>query len=252
MLFFRSFFSELLKIKRSSVFWLCVVGALVLPVVFTLRNIMAGFHINLSLKADVWMVQYAKIAQPFTAFIMPMGMILLGSLITQIEYRNNNWKQVHCTPQKYATIFFAKYAVLLMLMVFTFLLLNIAIYLFIITPTLILDGQMPTAPMPLGSFATESVKCFIVGLPIIGLQYLISLRFRSFLIPIGVGFALFVFSLLTMGSNISVASPYSYSFYYVNGQMPDLGHVYYFICILLFIGLSVINYLLYSLKKDKS
>ena len=198
------------------------------------------------------MILYSKIAQPFTGFIMPIGIIMLCSLITQIEYRNNNWKQVHCTPQRYATIFLAKYAVLLVLMVLTFILLNISIYLYVVTPALLVDGQMPNLAVPWDHFLTESIKCFIVGLPVIGLQYLISLRFRSFMIPVGVGFGFFVFSLLAMSSKVGIISPYTFSFYYINGQMPDLGHSHYMLCILIFVGLSIANFILYVFKKDKT
>lgn len=47
------------------------------------------------------------------SFLLPMGLILATSLITQMEFRNNTWKQLHTTPQKYSTIFTAKFIVII-------------------------------------------------------------------------------------------------------------------------------------------
>lgn len=58
MVIVRSFLSELFKIRRSLVMWMCILGALVIPVVFTLRNVMVGFSINDMVRPDAWMIQY--------------------------------------------------------------------------------------------------------------------------------------------------------------------------------------------------
>ena len=38
--------------------------------------------------------------------LLPMGVILVTSLVAQVEVRNNAWKQVHSAPLPYATLFF--------------------------------------------------------------------------------------------------------------------------------------------------
>lgn len=252
MKFINSLRGELMKIKGSALLWLSVIGTLLIPVAFIIRDISMGFHLNvLEVGQNPWMIQYTRVAEPFISFVLPMGIILICSLIAQVEYKNNNWKQVHTTPQKYTTIFFAKYTVLFFLACLVFTLLMIGVLLLGIVPTLILDGGLPESGFPIGDILTEFVKCFMITLPIIGLQYLVSLRFQNFLISIGVGLAFFVGTVLIISTSLSLLSPFSYVFLYVNEGMPDLGHEIYMYALLFFGVLTAVNYTLYITKKHK-
>lgn len=253
MKFINSLRGELMKIKGSALLWLSIIGTLLIPVAFIINDLVKGFHLNLLDVGDhqAWMMEHAKIVEPFIAFVLPMGIILICSLIAQVEYKNNNWKQVHTTPQRYTTIFLAKYTVLFLLAGLVFLLLLIGVYLLGAIPTLILDGSFPKQGFPLGSMLIEILKCFIVILPIIGIQYLVSMRFQNFLVSIGVGLAFFVGTVLIIQTKLSLFSPFSYSFYYVNGGMPDLGHRMYAQALLFFALLTSVNYILYITKKHK-
>ncbi len=252
MKFINSLRGELMKIKGSALLWLSIIGTLLIPVAFIIRDIVLGIHLNaLEIGQQAWMMQYARITEPFIAFVLPMGIILICSLIAQVEYKNNNWKQVHTTPQRYTTIFFAKYTVLFLLAGLVFLLLLLGVYLLGAIPALILDGSFPNQGFPIGSMLTEIVKCFIIVLPIIGTQYLVSMRFENFLVSIGVGLAFFVGTILIIQSKFSFLSPFSYAFNYVNKGMPDLSHKMYMQALVFFVVLTVLNYILYITKKHK-
>jgi len=98
MEFVRSFESELLKIKGSIIIWVSILGGLLLPTVFTLRFIYVQFHINLREPGVAWEKLFDQDVRGFVGFLIPIGVILICTLITQVEYKNNNWKQVHTTP----------------------------------------------------------------------------------------------------------------------------------------------------------
>ncbi|MFT5780597.1 MAG: hypothetical protein ACI837_003560 [Crocinitomicaceae bacterium] len=251
MKFINSFYGELLKVRGSALLWLTIAGSLIIPITFIVRNLIFGYHINLFDGTGAWMDQFLKVSKPFIGFILPIGIILICSLIAQVEYKNNNWKQVHTTPQSYTTIFLAKYAALMFLAGIVFVLLNFGILLLGIIPTLFLDGSFPNESIPFAQLFEETFKCFIVSLPILGIQYLISLRFKNFMVSVGVGLALFVGTILVISVSGSFLSPYSYAFYYVNDEMNDFSNKFYLYAVIYFFLLSGVNYVLYLTKKEK-
>ena len=140
-----------------------------------------------------------------------MGAILAASLIGQLEFKNNAWKQVHVLPISLATIFFSKLLVVLVMMAQFFILFNIGIYLSAILPVLLWPGlAYPPAPIPYARFLGQDLLFFVDCLPIIAGQYLISLRFRHFLVPVGVGFMVWVGALASLSWKFGFAVPYTY------------------------------------------
>ena len=249
MEFIRSFESELLKLKGSIVILVSILGGLLLCVTFTSRIIYLGYHINLSDNVHVWEGIFDKHSRAFIGFLIPIGVILICTLITQIEYKNNNWKQVHTTPQRYGTIFLAKFTTLFLLTVFVFILLNIGVLVEGILPCLIFDGQMPMHSIPFLPFLIGTIKCFILTLPIIGFQYLLSLYFKNFMIAVGVGLTVYVGSMpaIKLGS-IGYLSPYSYVLNYFD-QVITTQHYWMALCY--FVFLFILSYVLYLNKEEK-
>lgn len=249
MEFVRSLESELLKIKGSIIVWVTVFGGLLLPVVFTLRFIYIQHHINFWNQSEAWERIFSQNTRAFLGFLIPIGVILICTLITQIEYKNNNWKQVHTTPQRYSTIFLAKFTTLILLTVFVFLLLNIGILLHGIIPCLVVEGSFPKHPIPFKYFFFETLKCFVLTLPIIGFQYLLSLHYKNFMIAFGVGLTVYVGSMpgIKMGS-IGYLSPYSFVLNYFD-QVITTQH--YWMALIYFVLLTILSYVLYLKKGEK-
>lgn len=249
MNFVRSLSCEILKIKGSMVLWVSLLGGLLLSAIFTSRFIYIQTHINLWNPASAWERIFMQNARPFIGFLIPIGVILICTLITQIEYKNNNWKQVHTTPQKYSTIFLAKFTTLFLLTLFVFLLLNIGILLNGILPCLILTGQLPQSAIPYDFFFSETIKCLVFTMPIIGFQYLLSLHFKNFMISFGVGLTLYVGSMpgIKMGA-IGYLSPYGFVLNYFD-QVTQAQH--YWMALVYFVFLFLLSYVLYLRKEEK-
>jgi len=249
MEFVRSLESELLKIKGSIIIWVTIFGGLLLPCVFTLRFIYVQHHIGLWNQSESWERIFSQNTRAFLGFLIPIGVILICTLITQIEYKNNNWKQVHTTPQRYSTIFLAKFTTLILLTILVFLLLNVGILLHGIIPCLVLEGSFPKHPIPFNFFIYETMKCFVLTLPIIGFQYLLSLHYKNFMIAFGVGLTVYVGSMpgIKMGS-IGYLSPYSFVLNYFDENV-TVQH--YWMAIIYFILLSIFSYVLYLNKGEK-
>jgi lantibiotic transport system permease protein len=212
MNFVNAFIAEWLKKRRSLADWLVVVGGFFTPALIIVARLinpdrLATVYASPGFWPQLWKNSWESMA----VFFLPMGAILATSLITQIEFKNNAWKQLHALPIGVSTIFFSKLAVVMVMMVQFFILFNIGIYLSAVVPAMLLrDVPYPTHAIPLAGFARDNVRYFAECLPIVGAQYMISLHFRNFLVPVGVGFMTWVGALAALPWRFNYLVPYSY------------------------------------------
>ncbi len=253
--FIHCFQSEWLKKKRSLASVLVVVGAFFIPAIILVAKLVRHETLySASMSNRFWETLWNDALESMAIFLLPLGIALATSLITQIEFKNNTWKQLHTTPQSLTTIFFAKLSVILVMMVQFFILFNIGIYLAGIIPTLFFSGvPYPEEPIPFLFFFKENVKYFIDCLPILALQYMISLQFKNFLVPVGGGIAIWILSIAVLGWKHGHWIPYSYcGLNYLRGigKYNSETQIHLF-AIGYFIVFTVISYILYLTKKEK-
>jgi lantibiotic transport system permease protein len=208
-----SFQSEWLKKKRSLGSWLIVVGSLFTPMIILASRLMDHRKLaGLSMASTFWTALWRSSWESMAIFFLPMAAILVTSLITQIEYRNNAWKQVHALPLSSGAIFFSKLAVILVMMAQFVLLFDVAVYLSGVLPSLLLkDVPFPSSPVPVRTFLNDTGDYMIAALPIVLVQYLLSLRFKNFLVPVGMGFLAWVGALAALSWRYGYMIPYSYT-----------------------------------------
>ncbi len=258
MQFIWSVQSEWLKKKRSLAVWLVVVGGFFTPTIVIIARLVYPNHAAvLYAKHGFWRSLWQNSWESMAIFLLPMGCILIVSLITQLEYKNNAWKQVYTLPISLTTIFCAKLAVIFLMVGQFFVFFNIGIYLSAVIPCLLLrDVPYPQDPIPFLAFLAEDLYYFIDCLPIIALQYLLSLQYKNFLLPIGIGFMFWVGSLAVLSWQYGYTIPYTYcmlQFLKSSGSgkaviptsnLQNLASSY-------FVGLISIAYLMFLTKKEK-
>jgi hypothetical protein len=257
--FINSFQSEWLKKKRSLASWLVIVGASFTPSIILMSRIKNADKLAaLYVSADFWQKLWHQTWESMAVFLLPFGIILAAGLITQIEYKNNTWKQLHTTPQRYATIFCAKFLVLLLMLVEVFVLFNAGMYLSAVIPSLLFSNlPYPTAPIPYVYFLKANVNFFLDCLPILALQYLLSLQFKNFLVPIGTGFVIWFLGVGMLPWNYSYVLPYLHGtidFLVSSGQfgkreIPPVN--IQLLAVTYFAIFTAASYVLYVAKKEK-
>jgi hypothetical protein len=257
--FINSFQSEWLKKKRSLASWLVIAGAAFTPSIILMSRIKnAGKLSALYVSNDFWTKLWNQTWESMAVFLLPFGIILAAGLITQIEYKNNTWKQLHATPQKFATIFFAKFLVILLMLVQVFVLFNVGMYLSAVIPSMLFSNlPYPTAPIPYLYFLQANANFFLDCLPILALQYLLSLQFRNFLVPIGTGFALWFLGVGMLPWNYSYIFPYIHgtidflisSGQFGNRKVPPIN--IQLLSVIYFVLITIVSYVLYVTKKEK-
>lgn len=254
MILINSLQSEWLKTRRSAASWLCITGGFFLPLLFMIGALKNGDTLNnAAIHGNAWMGYARHLWQFMGILLLPIGIVLAASLIAQTEYRNNTWKQLHTTPQSYTVIFTAKFITIFLMTVKFFIFFNIGMWLSAVLPSLIFDGRLPDDPLPVDFLLRLNAKMFICCLPVIALQYLMSMLFRNFLVSIGIGMLAVVASLILIEAwEYAWISPYSYTALLVMGAKNGVLKVnIYLVATAYFAVFLLSSFVLYRTKKAK-
>jgi len=256
--FVNCFQSEWLKRRRSLASWLVVVGAFFTPAIILASRIKNRAAMpRLYASEDFWRRLWNQSWESMEVFLLPIGIILATGVVAQIEYRNNTWKQLHTTPQAFTVIFLAKLSVVLLMLVEVFALFNVGVYLSAAVPALLLGGvPYPAAPIPFADFWKANVNFFVDCLPVVALQYLLSLQFKNFLVPVGAGFAMWFLGVGLLSWEYSYLLPYNHgaisfltaSGHFAGRQLPARLEL---LALVYFAAFTAAGWALYVTKKEK-
>ncbi len=256
--FLHSFHSEWLKTKRSVASWLVMIGGFFIPFTILIAHILKEHNKPVHAPPkDFWLMIFSECWNPMAIFLMPMGIILTTSLVAQLEFKNNTWKQVFVMPQKISTIFVAKYTVILVMLFQFFFFFNVGIiFIGIFGSMIIFHIPYPHETFPLISILKQNAAYYLDCLPIVALQYLLSIRYRNFLVSVGIGFLLEVITFFAYSFKYGYIHPYSYcGFYYfeqINNRLKvPTGINIHLLAISYFIVFSIINYFLFIRQKER-
>jgi hypothetical protein len=255
---FTSIRSEWLKTKRNLLGPLVLGSAWFIPLIILAVRFRHRRELGtLYRTGDFWQNLWTQSWESMALLILPMFIMLVTSLIVQIETRNNTWKQLHASPQAMATIFLAKLTVILVLVAELFVLFNVAIYVTGVLPAFLFDGvPVPAGPIPYALFLERNARYFVDILPIVGLQYLLSLHFRSFIAPLGAGMAMWIVALGGMNWEYSYVIPYTYcGLDYLITLRPNV-HRYLpaslqLLALGTFLAFTIAGFTLYARKEDR-
>lgn len=208
ILLLRAFRGERLKLRRSLTRWAIVAGACFTPAIMLAVRLhqsarTAAMHASGAYWRRHWLESWESIA----VLILPLLLILVTTLVIQVEYRNNTWKQLHAAPVPLSVLYAAKLAMLSTLLLEIFA---------VIAAGLLVAGWIPVhslsggSPFPLAEILRWSGRFALDCLPIVGLQYGLALVFRNVLTPLGVGVGAWMTGLVLMNTPYVAAVPYAY------------------------------------------
>ena len=125
--------------------------------------------------------------------LFPLFIILICTLLPQIEYRNNTWKQIFASPQTKANVFLAKFINVHLLMLVFLVATHLFMFLTIVAINFIKpDLNLFKHPLNESIVLVNAANAYISMLAVCAIQFWIGLRFRNFIVPIGIGFALWL------------------------------------------------------------
>jgi lantibiotic transport system permease protein len=207
-----SFRSEILKTKLTASWYLTLLAAAIIPTIILIDFNADGF-LPENLK-DPWNIMFVEGAKGIGAMIFPMYVILVCTLLPQIEFRNNTWKQVFASPQKLLHVYFAKFMnvqilIIIFLIAFNVFMTITAVSIHHIDPSVGVGKPEPN----LSAILTISLKLYLSILAISALQFWLGLRYKNFIAPVAIGFMCWVIGCITMlQMHTSQASLFPYTY----------------------------------------
>jgi lantibiotic transport system permease protein len=221
--------SEMLKTKRTASFYFTLIGAAPIPAILLLNLVLGGADLDATRKDPINAIFDLGMERNGLVFF-PVFVILVCTLLPQVEYRNNTWKQVLASPQTKTSLFFAKFININLLMML-FLMANIVFMMMVIV---VIHFAYPTLDLLSRSFdatrlLTRTATVYVTMLAVCALQFWLGLRFRNFIIPIAVGLALwFTGMMMSFEFKSSLVDWFPYSlqtFPFMSGLEPKLTQV---------------------------
>ena len=203
--------SEMLKTKKTASIYFTLVVAAIIPAILLL-NVLTGGG-DLKALEDPLNDLFKLGVERNGLMFFPLFVILVCTLLPQIEYRNNTWKQVFASPQTKGRIFLAKFLningliVLFLISNLVFMLL-VAVAMHFSKPELNLLGQ----PFDAARLLFRTGYTYIMMLAMCSFQFWLGLRYRNFIIPTAVGLVLWITGLMLafeFQSHLVAFFPYS-------------------------------------------
>ncbi len=217
--FTRSITAETYKLKRTPIFWISIIGGVTSAlIVFLLFFVLIDEFVEFN--TSPWARYYGLSYGVMSLLLLVPYIILVCSTMVQSEYNSNAWKYLYSLPLAKGNIYFSKLAVAIGL---------IALTLFVFFATTLVGGFVLGMLRPeyefsqysprIGEWAMMVTHSFIAILGVTALQYWLSIRWRNYIIPIGIGMMGFVMSVLIVDEQrVAKFFPYCYSMLLSNNQ----------------------------------
>jgi hypothetical protein len=186
--FILSFRSEFYKTRKTMGFW----SAVILPLALWLL-LFVGFYNKSNLIFHeqgimLWLRFSGTILGVMGSLILPMLIVFIAYSVNSIEHKAETWKTIFSLPISKLSVYSAKYfyalfLVLLCLALFVLFTLAFGNLLGMVKPELRFRDYNIA-----GLLTQIYFKLFLSSLGILSIQFLLSLLFRDFLKPMGIGF----------------------------------------------------------------
>ncbi len=205
-------FAEWIKSKHSFTPWFLVVGSVLIPVICGLIYLNRWSIFSPEAGMDGWDAYLNMNVSLAGGLLFPFWVILLVALSVYPEYKGNAWKRLFVTPVGKSRLYRGKLIHLCFQVVITILgfMLSVAITGVIVGmqhPTLMLEA----INLPMISMLYTGFRLLLCLLPMLFIQYVLSMLTRNMLIPVALGMFLVIVSLvLAQGWSYVEYDPYAF------------------------------------------
>ncbi|WP_442267510.1 ABC transporter permease [Tenacibaculum sp. ZS6-P6] len=234
--------NELIKLKNTSGFWLSLICALLLPLVFFILYLLKHEKFIVGDEINPWL-EFIKNQEDSLSLLTSIYTIVIISLIVQIEHKSSTFKYLFTLPIPKWSIYFGKLLLIILLLLAIYLLFYISIIISGNLLGLIYSDLNFNSFSPDYSLIFKNIsKSFIPFLGLVGIQYWLSFRIKNFIIPISIGLLLLVVGIVLITQKVSFTQYYAYA-YNIIGQNPNYNNIslYSLLYLILFSTLGYID-----------
>lgn len=210
--FTKSIKNETLKLKGTFALGLAIISALFIPIIYFFYYLLKSKTLVPAEGVNPWEKFMTQQIQVSASLLIPLFIVLITSLIIQIEHKSSSLKYLFSLPVPKWSIYFGKLTVsvgliLFIYILFFFAMLAVGSIVGLIHDELNFLDYFPNYQKPLKLL----FRSFIAILGIVGIQFWISFRIKNFIAPLGIGIVLVITGLIVYKTGESLYFPYSYS-----------------------------------------
>ena len=189
--YIKAFKAEWLKLRNSGVFWLVLIMAAFIPVIFTLVGLFANEDGMTSIaKENAWTSLFRGNFQGFGIFFYPIFLTLVVIRLTQMEHRGGGWKLIEVQPISKLSLYLGKFSVAV---VVSFLCIFALVLYILLSGTIIMlarpASDLSKFSIPFDFISRLGLRMLISGLGVLGIQFLFSVVISGFIGPFAIGLA---------------------------------------------------------------
>lgn len=255
--FILCFRSELTKIKSSFALWLVVLGAAFIPFFLMVNYIYQWKKYLPAAGVNPWHEYLRNGFNSVHFTFLPLLIVLLVTLLLNIEHKSNSWKHLFVQPVSKTRIFFSKYLVLILLVILFYVLTTV----FFLTGGALLSlwktefGFMRYVP----SYCYQSVqsgiasyiaRSLIATSAIIAIHFWLSFRLKNLFLNIGIGLAGLIISVTMVIGNLGSVIYLPYAFPVLMCNFAPGGHVFlstfHINALIVFMVIALLSYIDFS------
>ena len=198
--FYRSFTSEILKVKKTALLWVTALGAFAMAgIIFMVFLIRATEFVG-PVGANPW-VGFLEFSLPIIEIFLIPFIVLVCSSIAFYEHQAQAWKLLYTLPVRKEHFYFPKLLLALILLMGAYLLFALLTFcsgtlLGFIYPSFEFHYYSPEW----ANIFKVIARSFISALSIVGLHYWISLRWKNYVVPVGIGLFGYILGLSIAGA----------------------------------------------------
>ena len=204
--------AELIRNKRTFAFWLTLIAGGLIPLIrFAAYFFRPEFYIP-DEGDNPWLNYLDQAWMNISSFLLPFFIVLLISLMLQVEHRANSWKHLFVMPVSRKNYYLSKFLVIniliiLFYLIFTGLLFSGGFILSVAREGLKFHEYSPHT----SEILTLTSKSYLSVLAMAAIHYWLSIRFKNFIVPVGIGLAgIIAASAFSRGWDYVVYFPYAY------------------------------------------
>ncbi|CAK6481259.1 ABC transporter permease [Peribacillus castrilensis] len=169
---------ERLKLKRSKLWLLYLIGPL-LGVFLAYINFFKNYDLFMQPGDNAWIEVWTQVALFMGPFVLPILVGIYAAIVCRSEHVGGGWKQLLALPIKHSEIFLGKFLTVVKMVIITMIILLIFFIGFGYVKGV--EGSLPVF-----TIFWFMIRGILACLPLILLQLIISIRAKTFGIPLAV------------------------------------------------------------------
>jgi|GEM_PF-729724 len=184
--------AENIKRKGTGTYWLCFSFGIFIPIIYFIYMLFSWEEDQkpVNIPYNFYQQNIGDMVPSFLSFFFPLLIIIIAAKITQIDHKNGGWQLMETQPLSKLSIYLSKLTILLvgnLIAIISFI--GSLVFFFWFVSLLKTIPNNVTTDIPFGYLAQLTLRIFIAGLLLNIFQLVLSTVFRSFILPILVGFS---------------------------------------------------------------